>query len=142
MARGRSYRLIDHTADFGLEIWGRTLEELFCHAAEGMMTLLVTLPAVQAHEEQIVAVEGHDREELLVSWLNELLYRAEVEEFLARRYEILEMDERHLRARVSGETFDPDRHGWGAGIKAATYHDLHIERAEEGEWRVVVIFDT
>lgn len=141
MPSPRKYRLIDHTADVGLEVWGRTLPELYVHAAEGMCTLLYNLTAVQPREEQTVRAQGHDREEVLVDWLSELLYMAETEEFLPRHFEIVELEEQRLQGQVRGEPFDPERHYWGEGIKAVTYHALEIERTDEGEWRVQIIFD-
>ncbi len=142
MGWSRKYRLIDHTADFGLEVWGDTLPDLYIHAAEGMCTLLFNLAAVQPQGERTVRAQGHDREEVLVDWLRELLYLAEVEEFLPCRFEIVRLSETDLEARVRGEGFDPERHYWGVGIKAATYHDLKIEQDGQGRWHVQVVFDT
>jgi len=142
MPKPRRYRAIDHTADLGLQVWGRTLPELYVHAAEGMCALLFDLPAVEPRQERFISAAGYDREEVLVDWLRELLYLAEAEEFLPCRFEVLELDETHLRARVDGEPFDPDRHGWRSGIKAATYHDLHIVQTPGEGWMVQIIFDT
>ena len=45
-----------------------------------------------------------------------------------------------IKATVTGEDFDPEKHGRGLLIKAATYHKLKIERKED-HWEAVVIFD-
>lgn len=45
-----------------------------------------------------------------------------------------------LKATVSGEDFDPERHEKRLLIKAATYHRLTIEK-KEGQWVTDVIFD-
>ncbi len=136
------YRSIDHTADLGLQVWGRTLSELYANAAEGMCGLYFDLAAVEPREKRTIAVQGYDREEVLVAWLGELLYHIEVEYFLPCHFDILSLDETHLEAEVAGETFDPARHRWRTGIKAATYHNLHIERDAAGLWTATVIFDT
>ena len=136
------YRSVDHTADLGLQVWGETLPELYANAAEGMCALYFDLPAVEPREKRTIAVQGHDREEVLVAWLGELLYHIEVEHFLPCRFDILSLDETHLEAEVAGETFDPARHRRRTGIKAATYHNLHIERDARGLWTATVIFDT
>jgi SHS2 domain-containing protein len=136
------YRSFPHTADLGLQAWGRTLPELYANAAEGMCALYFDLPAVQLREKRTIVAQGYDREEVLIDWLRELLYRIEVEQFLPGRFEIQELSETNLRAEVAGETFDPARHRWCTGIKAATYHDLHIERGKKGMWAVRIIFDT
>ncbi len=133
---------IDHTADLGLQVWGESLEALYVNAAEGMGRLLFNLPAVRPREQRLVTAEGYDREELLVDWLGELLYLAEVEEFLPCSFEITLLEDTRLEAVVRGEPFDSARHHWRAGIKAATYHDLHIVQEAGGAWMVRVIFDT
>ncbi len=45
-----------------------------------------------------------------------------------------------LNAVVTGEDFDPERHERRLLIKAATYHQLSIEK-KEGQWVTEVIFD-
>jgi SHS2 domain-containing protein len=137
----RRYHAIDHTADLGLQVWGRTLPELFVNAAEGMCALYFDLGAVHPREERQVAAEGYDREEVLVDWLRQLLYGVEVDHFLPCRFEVTRLGDTRLGAVVWGETYDPARHRWRTGIKAVTYHDLHIAQ-EEGGWTVTVIFDT
>jgi len=136
------YRPIDHTADLGLQVWGQTLPELYTNAAEGMCSLYYDFPAVRPREERPVVADGHDREEVLVDWLRQLLYGIEVDHFLPCRFDITRLDDTHLEAMVRGEPFEPARHRWRTGIKAVTYHDLHIVQGERGRWEVVIIFDT
>ncbi len=135
------YLPIDHTADLGLQVWGKTLPELYANAAEGMASFYYNVEAVRPLEKRPVAVEGYDCEEVLVHWLSELLYLVEVHSFLPSRFEIIELDDKHLRAEIAGEPFDAKRHEWRTGIKAVTYHDIHV-REVEGEWGVTIIFDT
>ncbi len=137
----KRYRAIDHTADLGLQVWGRTLPELFVHAAEGMCALYFHLPAVRPREERAIVATGHDHEEVLVDWLRQVLYGIEVDQFLPRRFAVERLEEARLEGVVRGEPFDPSRHRWRTGIKAVTYHDLHI--GQEGDlWTARVIFDT
>ena len=138
----RRYRQIDHTADRGLQAWGATLPELFANAAEGMCAIYFDLPAVLPREERAVAAEGYDREEVLVDWLRQLLYGIEVDHFLPCRFAIVRLEDTRLEAVVRGEPYDPARHRWRTGIKAVTYHDLHIVQEEGGRWEVQIIFDT
>jgi len=135
------YQPIDHTADLGLRAWGRTLAELFTNAAAGMCSLYFDPAGVRPGAERAVTAAGYDREELLVDWLRQLLYGIEVDRFLPCRFAITLLEDTRLEAVVQGEPHDPARHRWRTGIKAVTYHDLHIEQ-EGGQWTVVVIFDT
>lgn len=135
------YRTIDHTADLGLQVWGRTLPNLFANAAEGMCSLYMELEAVQPREERTITADGYDREEVLVDWLRQVLYGIEVDGFLPCRFDILRLEDTCLEAVVRGETYDPARHRWRTGIKAVTYHDLHIAQ-KGGKWTVTVVLDT
>ena len=55
-----------------------------------------------------------DREALLVDWLNHLLYLFDVDGFLGRDFQVESLTPERLKARVTGESFDPDRHPRGA----------------------------
>ncbi|MFN3929620.1 MAG: archease, partial [Thermoflexus sp.] len=62
---------IPHTADWAIRAYGRSLPELFAHAAIGMYSLLTDLEALGESERREVQVEAASPEGLLVAWLNE-----------------------------------------------------------------------
>jgi SHS2 domain-containing protein len=95
---------------------------------------------LRARETRDIEVEAPDREALLVTWLNYLLYLYDVDGFLGRFFEILELSEERLQARARGEAFDPERHVGKTAVKAATYHHLEITSRNHG-WQATVIFD-
>ena len=136
---------VEHTADIGLRVWGRSPNELFEQAALGMITLLTDPARVRPELEREIVLEAADLEEALVSWLQELIYLFEVERFLAAEFQVAAASSSGVRARVRGERFDRTRHETRMDIKAATYHNLHIQklRAADGtdRWETVVIFD-
>ncbi len=136
----KPYEPFDHTADIGLIVHGRTLEELFQNAAAGLFDLMVGLDRIAPREERMIEVDAADKEELLVNWLNELLYLFEVEELVLCEFRILRFSPTRLEAAARGEAFDPNRHPIAAEIKAATYHQLRLEQVD-GEWRTRLVFD-
>jgi SHS2 domain-containing protein len=138
----KRYRTIDHTADLGLHVWGRTPAELFVHAAEGMCALYFRLSAVRPRQRRTIVAAGHDREEVLVDWLRQILYGIEVDRFLPRRFAVVRLEETGLEGEIWGEPYDPARHRWRTGIKAVTYHDLRMVLGGGGVWEVRIIFDT
>ena len=133
------FEIIDHTADAGIVAYGRDLQEAFASAAYGMFSLVTDLEMVREDTSFDIQVEAADREALLVSWLNELLYFFEVERFIPSRFEIERLDEDRLEAKVYGERIDLSRHQLNTAVKAATYHMLKIE--EEDGVRVQFILD-
>ena len=133
------FEILDHTADIGLAAYGADLKEAFASAAYGMFSIIAELDRVGARVKRRVEVSAPDQKELLVAWLNELLYLFDAENLLLSRFEVEEMEPGHLTATVAGERANPQRHGMKTAIKSATYHMLEIK---EGDGvRVQVIFD-
>jgi SHS2 domain-containing protein len=135
-----THRLLEHTADMGIEASGETLEELFAEAAYGLLEIISGNPETRCREEKIVAVEGGDAEELLVNWLNEILYLFEIKRFFPQDFEIEEVRGNRLLARVRGEPFDPQRHPVEREVKAVTYHQLRVEKTN-GLWHARIYVD-
>jgi SHS2 domain-containing protein len=135
-----SYRLLEHTADMGIEVVAETQEELFAQAAYGLLEVCFGPSRALAREEKVVEVAGGDVEELLVNWLNEILYLFETKGFLPADFEVEEAGWTSLKARVLGESFDPLRHPVEREVKAATYHQLKVEKTD-GMWMGRVYVD-
>ncbi len=134
------FEVLDHTADLGLVAWGKDLKEAFANMAFGMFSQIASLDKVAEKASRTVKVDAPDREALLVAWLNELLYLLDAQGLLLKRFDILELSDRHLKAEVKGEKADPQKHDLKTAIKAATYHMLKIEQRGDG-FRAQVIFD-
>ena len=77
---------------------------------------------------------------LLHEWLSRLLHRFLQDGFIAATITVLEIDEAHIHARLTGEKLDYERHDFETEIKAVTYHKLSV-RNENGRWTAQVIFD-
>ncbi|MDO9527890.1 MAG: archease [Syntrophales bacterium] len=136
----KRYKVFDHTADLGLEIYGKDERELFSNAAFAIFDLTVDLHDVNASEVRRVSVRGSDREDLFVNYLREILYMLNGEGMLLKDFSIREISSRHLVGEVRGEAFNPERHSIKTEIKAVTYHQVEVEKNKEG-WKARVIFD-
>jgi protein archease len=137
------YRFVDHTADVAADLTGRTIGELFQAAAQALTDTITEISRVQTLVTQSVTLESGSLEDLLVDWLNELLYRFEVQDmiFSDATVTIEEREQRwHLAGSVTGELFDAARHPTRVLVKSATYHALAISH-DSGLWRTRVIFD-
>jgi SHS2 domain-containing protein len=134
------YELVDHTADIGVRLWGPTAEEVFEQAALALFSLVCD--PLEAGEIESVDVElgAEAMDLLLAAWLNELLYVFEARKLVLTQFDILELGERTVRARVSGEPLDTSRHILCGGVKAATLHELSLERRGD-RWEAFVLLD-
>lgn len=136
----KRYEIFDVTADVGILAYGEDIKAVFENAALGMFSLIVDPEKINVKETINVKVESNNLEDLLVAWLNELLFIFEIREFIINECKILEMDEKHIIAEIRGEHYNPDIHPRNVHIKAATYHDLEIKKYNSG-WRARIIFD-
>lgn len=136
----KSFEVIEHTADTGIRAFGKDVKEAFENAALGMFSLVADLDKVEEREEHEVEVQADNREDLLVEWLNELLYLLEVKRLLLRSFKVMEIDDHHLKAKVFGEEIDEKKHELGVDIKAVTYHMLKVGKTDD-TWEAQVIFD-
>lgn len=134
------YRVFDHTADMGVEIYGKTIPELFANAAFAVFDIITDLRCVRTTEERQLVIEGSGREDLLVNFLREILYLVNGEGLLLKECKIREFDRNRLEIKVCGEHFDPARHRINTEIKAATYHQAAVTETPDG-WIGRVIFD-
>lgn len=134
------YEIIDHTADFGIEVWGKDLKELFENAAYAMFDAITDTKELNALSEISVSVMGEDWPDLMVNWLRELLYLWTGKEQLVRIINITSISEYSLSANIKFDHFDPDRHSIKTELKAVTYHQIRVEK-KDATWEAGIIFD-
>lgn len=135
----KRYKILEHTADVGIEARGETLKEAFANTAFGMLSIMINPEKVGEEESYSLKVKGRDEKELLVAFLSELLYKYEVNDILPKRVDISLLTDKDLKAEVYGEKLDLKRHTIDTQIKAVTYHQLEIKKNKD--WRIRVIFD-
>jgi len=134
------YRLIDHTADFGIHVFGSDLKDLFSNAAFAMFDQITTVKDLQPEKELKIHVTGSDWPDLMVNWLRELLYLWTGKELLVKHIDIQMLSEYNLTATLRIDPFKSDRHVITNDIKAVTYHQIQVNQIANG-WESRIIFD-
>lgn len=151
------FQPLDISGDAGIRVFGNTPEEIFANASAGLYSLITDISLVKAEKTAEISASGNSPESLLISWLNELIFQFDTYGFIAKEVMTLEIfpeirvpdaheakpggNDYRVRAVLSGEDFDPERHEGRLLVKAATYHKLRIEKAGS-EWQADIIFDT
>ena len=132
------YRLLEHTADIGLEAWGDTRAELFIQAALALREVLVGTSVPTNESTVSIQVDGMDDAERLVNWLAELAFLFESRRFLPADF-ILVFEGEQLSAQVTGQIAGPkllpERE-----VKAVTHHQVMAEQTPQG-WHGRVYLD-
>jgi SHS2 domain-containing protein len=133
------YRTAEHTADRAVWVYGRDARELLKNAAWAVVDQVCDARRVRPRVARPLRVAGADPSARLVGLMNELIYRLDAEHLVLPHLTLLAVGPRGLRGVARGEAL-AERHGYKGALKAATYHDLHIERTRTG-WRARVVLD-
>lgn len=135
-----TYRLIEHTADFGIIAEAGSKEKLFEEMAEAMMREMVeNFEDIEEKEEIVVEIEGVDDTDLLVRWLSEVLFYFDTYGLLFKKFKV-KIDDHKLRGVIKGERFVKGKHRLVLGIKSVTYYEAFV-RKKNGGYEGQVIFD-
>jgi SHS2 domain-containing protein len=134
------FEFVDHSGDLGVRVFGESFPQLFEQAAEALTFILTDPKAIRIKETRKILLEAKTDEELLITWLNELVYLFETEGLLFKTYNVFSVHDHHLEALAQGEIYVEGRHPIKTTVKAATYHQLKISN-DQGVWTAQVIFD-
>ncbi|MGB7293246.1 MAG: archease [Thermodesulfobacteriota bacterium] len=134
------YKIIDHTADICVRVFGNSLEEIFVGSSKAMMAIITDVEKVNPSKEFSIEARGENHEELLVKWLQEILYLHEVKKMVFKDFEIKIENGTRAVGKAYGEKIDFDRHEFYSNIKAVTYHNLKIISSKD-KYRVDIVFD-
>lgn len=131
------------TADVAYEAYGSSLEEMYRNAALALFSLMTDLDQVEEQQTDLFVVEAEDKEALLLDFLNELLYKWDVEKVLFSSFSCETENTENgwkITTECKGEKFDPDRHEIKMEVKAVTYFDMKVEK-KNGRWVGKVTLD-
>lgn len=134
------YEIIEHTADIGIKAYGESLKDLFINAAYGMFDIIADLEGLKPGTSVKIELAAPNKEELLIAWLDELLYHFYTKNIIFSEFNVVSMDSTSIKAEALGRHIGDKKSRLKTEIKAATYHNLKIEE-KSGIYEVQVIFD-
>ncbi|MGH9787234.1 MAG: archease [Candidatus Acidiferrales bacterium] len=159
----KPYTFLDHPADVGFVARGHTLTELFESAAAAVLDYGWELGSVRESDQVNLRARAATLEDLLFSWLAELLYLADAEHWVFKRVHVRQLEPPHaaqpegsppahkpaweIRGAAFGERFEKARHRARTYIKAVTYHQLAVEEIPASPagggagWQATVFLD-
>ncbi|WP_226023431.1 archease [Halomicrobium salinisoli] len=133
------FELRDHTADVAVEATGETLGEAFAAVADGL-TAAMCDDVPDGGERFDLEVTAESREAALFDYLDELIYRRDVDG-------VLPADSEATVERVDGEwrvsataRGVPLADVVARDVKAVTYSEMDLSETDGG-WRAYVVFD-
>jgi SHS2 domain-containing protein len=141
-----TFSIFDHTADIGLEVRGSTLADLLATAARATFEQMLEdwpdqVEAIREVRASPMPGLRGDLAELLVVWLQELLYLFETEHLVPKTFEFAVAGPAEARAEVGFGKFVAGRHRTCLEVKAVTYHGLEVGQMADGTWSARFILD-
>jgi SHS2 domain-containing protein len=136
MAMGATSELLEHTAEVKLRVRAPSFGELAAEAGRAVARLeLGREPPPAQSPERVLQIHSCDPEALLVDWLNELVFLAETERWVATEFAVEFATETALQVRARGVPVDQAP----ARIKAATFHGLKVAPLADGVEAEVIL---
>ncbi len=138
-----AYRLVDHTADVAIELRADAPAGLLAFATDAVRQLYAGDAPLSTDAKTELEIHGEGLEELLVSWLNELIFLFDARGEVALRAAEVRVVERGRGLVASGTIslcrardldFTPL-----TDLKAATYHGLTVRHSSTGLAATVVL---
>jgi SHS2 domain-containing protein len=136
VGRGPSHAFEEHTGEVRLRLRADELPALFEEAARALAELMLgDEPHGPPEAPERVEVRASDDAALLAAWIDELVFLSETRKRIWTDARVLRLEDRTLSAEVTGVEADALR----TQVKAATLHDLRIERSASGVEASVVL---
>ena len=133
-----TYKYIDHTADLGIEVYGKNLEELFINIGRAIFETQI-FGKVELKTQIKIEIESESQEDLFIDWCRELIYNFSVHSFIPQKYEI-SIDNLSLTAHLCGDVFNNKKHKIKTEIKNPTYHNFQLKKTSK-YYKATIIFD-
>ncbi|MDD4980965.1 MAG: archease [Candidatus Omnitrophica bacterium] len=136
----KTYRLIGHTADISIRVKGSNLKSLFKNAALAVFDIMAARRNSGALPKKKLRIsqDAQTREELLINWLNELLFLSAAKGLIFTGFKIDNLTDYRIEAMAVAE--DINNYKVNTEIKAATYHQLQLKKSGS-TWQAEIILD-
>ena len=138
------YNYLDHTADIAVDIEASTVEELFIGAAFALQETICESNENNSTVEEEIKLSDALMEILLVSFLSELNYLFQSENWMfssIHEIKIRNVDQAwNLNAKIGGYKFDRTMMKLKSEIKAVTYHQMEVKQVN-GLFFTRIVFD-
>jgi SHS2 domain-containing protein len=123
----KRFQIIEHPSELGILAFGENQKETFENAAFGMFSLIAEIEEIESVDSFKIEVKGQDFDELMVNWLNELIFIEDSKKILFKEFNVYQINEHSLKAQVSGQHIKEGLHELHRKIKAATYSQLEVK---------------
>ena len=135
----KKYEFFEHTADIGINSYGKTIEEAFENSALAITNIITNTEQITEKKEVKINTKTENLESLLYEWLEEIIIQFDMNNLIFSKFQV-KINENNLNAICSGEKFDKNKHKIGTEVKAITYHMMDIKKIND-KWQITFVPD-
>ena len=127
------------SADYEFEATAQSIEELFETCGQATFAAMTEIEKVKPAAEIKFEVQAATLEDLLFSFLSELVYIKDTQRLFLSKFDVAIDSPYHLTCRARGERIDENRHVIKTDVKAATYHEMKISKTDSGYYAHAIL---
>ena len=132
------FKILPHTADLKIQVYGEDKKELFLNAMLGMFGGARYETDAKSKKLKVkIKIKSVDLFSLLVDFLSEILYLVETKKLVFEKVKFQKFTDNEIEAILIGRPLKR----MGVHIKGVTYHDLDIHQEKDGNWQATILFD-
>jgi SHS2 domain-containing protein len=136
------WKEFDHTADVGIEVYGKSLEDLFQTAGEAFAELTTDPRTIKTNKSQKIKIKEDELDFLFKEFFDELLFLLETKDLIFTKFSNWKIVEgKGLSVSAKGGVWDVDKHESRTEIKQTTYQMLKVKQINDDLWYGKVLFD-
>ena len=122
----KKYEVLEHPADLKIVSYGKSLGDVFSNMLEGMFKSC--RPKLTSEEVvRKITLSSEDKESLLINFLSEALSLSDINDEVYFGAKFNKLTEKYLEGEIKGFKVK----SLGLEIKAATWHDLKLEKKKD-----------
>lgn len=136
----RKFKILEHTADVRIKVFGSDEYDLFSNAFLALNNFLIgDLKKVEIKNEgfEKIDIKGKDYGELLINFLNEVLALIYINKKIYFKIKFLKFSKVNLLAQIFGFKVDKFLNE----VKAVTYYNLEIKKNKSGNLETIIVLD-
>lgn len=131
------FKILPHTADVRMLVFGNSFKDLFLNALLGMEEVMGPIKTNKETNWRKFKIESLDSIALLIDFLSEILYLTQTNKEIYNQLEIKELKENSIEGRVKGIKVE----GFFKDVKGVTYHEAYVQQKSDDKWEAMIIFD-
>lgn len=136
----KTFSMIDHTADIGIEVYGETFPSLLEHAGSALFQIITDTSKIKESISYQIDIPSENHEVALRQWLENLMIQFNGSNYLFTKFQVSMDESSHYIGKAWGEIYNPERHIIHTEIKGITYHQFQVCKTSDG-WKARIIFD-